>query len=202
MSQKQLTENLIAQGVLKTPEIIRAFLAVDRADFVWPQDLGAAYEDFPLSIGQRQTISQPYTVAFMLELLQPASGGRILDIGSGSGWTTALLAQIAGREGRVWGIEIVLELVRFGSDNLSKYHYPWASIGPAETAIGLEKEAPFDRILVSAAGDALPPGLIDQLKPGGRLVLPVRNSIWLIIKDKKSKITKKEFPGFIFVPLK
>jgi len=119
-NNKELIKHLIARNVLKTKAIIDAFQAVDRIDFVPLKYLDEAYGDYPLPIGYGQTISQPFTVAFMLELLQPQKGDKILDVGSGSGWTTALLAHIVQEEGSVRGIELIPELVAFGKKNLNK----------------------------------------------------------------------------------
>lgn len=197
-----LINNLIDSGVLKTPTIINAFHQVDRKDFVpvsfWPR----AYDDRPLAIGRGQTISQPTTVALMLELLSPQKGEKILDVGSGSGWTTALLATLVGSKGLVIGLEIIPALVKFGQDNLKKYNFPQAKIIQASSRLGHRSLAPFDRILVSAAAEELPLSLVEQLKIGGRLVLPILNSIWKIDKVGEREIKKTEFPGFIFVPLK
>lgn len=202
MNQKQLVDYLISTGVLRSKPIIEAFQAIDRADFVLPQYKSETYEDYPLPIGHGQTISQPTTVSFMLELLEPEKGGKVLDVGSGSGWTTALLADIVGREGEVWGVEIVPELVEFGNNNLQKYDFPWARIVKAGETIGLPEHVSFDRILVSASGEELPQELIKQLKVGGRLVIPIRNSIWQIDKTSDRSYKELEFPGFVFVPLK
>lgn len=195
-------EKLIADGMLKTERIIEAFRKIDRADFVLDEYKKEAYGDYPLPIGYGQTISQPSTVAFMLELLRPEEGNKILDVGSGSGWTTALMAQIVGSRGRVWGLELVPELVEFGRKNLGKYNFSWAEIRQAGKKLGLQEEVPFDKILVSASGDEMPQELIDQLKAGGRLVIPIQNSIWKVDKISKTEIDKTEFPGFAFVPLK
>lgn len=202
MTLKNLLENIKNEGVLKTPRIIQAFEKVDRADFVLDEHKRIVYADHPFPIGYGGTISQPTTVAFMLELLQPKKGDKILDVGSGSGWTTTLLAEIVGKSGQVFGVEIVPELVKFGQDNLKKYKLPQAQIIQAGKKLGLSKEAPFDKILVSAAGKELPQELIDQLKPGGTLVIPLKSSVWKITKTKKGKIKKEEFYGFSFVPLK
>ena len=202
MNKDELIEKLIADEMLKTERIIEAFRGVDRADFMQGEYKDEAYGDYPLPIGHEQTISQPSTVAFMLELLQPAAGDKVLDVGSGSGWTTALLAQIVGPEGRVFGLELVPDLVKFGSENLGKYNFPHARIQQADDVLGLPPEAPFDKILVSAAGQVLPQGLIDQLKVGGRLVIPIQNSVWKIDKLSETEIDKTEFSGFAFVPLK
>ena len=174
---KQLVTNLIRTGVLETKEITDAFLHVDRKNFVLSEYEDEAYGDYPLPIGYGQTISQPTTVAMMLEWLQPKKGEKILDVGSGSGWTTALLADIVGPAGKVFGVEIVPELVAFGQKNLDKSNCPKANILQAGEKLGLPQEAPFDRILVSAAGRVIPKELVDQLKIGGTMVIPVGSSI-------------------------
>ena len=199
---KGLIEDLIANGYLKTPEIIDAFYEIDRANFV-PEELEyEAYANAPLPIGYGQTISQPLTVAFMLELLQPKSGHKILDVGSGSGWQSSLLAYITGNEGRVIAIERILELSKFGKENSEKYNFRNLEFIVGDGSKGYKKEAPYDRIIVAAAAfDKIPEELKKQLKINGRLVIPVKNSIWLVIKTEENKFEKKEFPGFVFVPL-
>ncbi|OGZ57922.1 MAG: protein-L-isoaspartate O-methyltransferase [Candidatus Spechtbacteria bacterium RIFCSPHIGHO2_02_FULL_43_15b] len=197
-----LTQYLISIGALREKNIIAAFEKIDRKDFVLPEYEDQAYEDHPLPIGHGQTISQPYTVAFMLELLHPQNGERILDIGSGSGWTTALLSDIAGQSGKVWGVEIIPELVKFGQDNLIKYDFPQTKIAEAGKILGLPREAPFDRILVSAASETLPKELIKQLKIGGILVMPVKTAIYRIKKISLAGLETKTFDGFTFVPLR
>jgi len=197
----QLIEHLRKSGAIGSERIAEAFIAIDRANFVLPEYIPEAYQDYPLSIGYAATISQPTTVAFMLELLEPRNGQKILDVGAGSGWTTALLAHITGKNGRVYGIEIIPELAEFGGANLAKYALPQATIETAGPAYGLPEHALFDRILVSATADELPDTLIDQLAPNGRMVIPLKDSIWLITKNANGTISKKEYPGFIFVPL-
>lgn len=196
-----LADLLEKGGILKTQAIIEAFSRVDRKDFVPSELQEYAYGDYPLPIAKEQTISQPTTVAFMLELLQPKKGKRILDIGSGSGWTTALLAFLVGKEGRVFGVERVPELVTFGTENLKKYSFSQATIVQAEKTLGLAKEAPFDKILVSAAAQSFPEELLSQLKEGGMLVIPVQNAIWHVKKLPQDKTEIQKFEGFAFVPL-
>ena len=194
-----VTEYLIKKRILITSNIIKAFRKVDRADFV--KDKALAHLDIPLEIGEGQTISQPTTVAFMFELLSPKVGQTILDIGSGSSWTTALLAEIVGSFGSVTGLEIRSELVKFGRGNLAKYNYPHAKIIKAkEDTLGLPTRK-FDRILVSASAKEFPEELKMQLKLGGILVIPVHNSIYKIEKLTRSKFKTQKYPGFVFVPL-
>lgn len=197
----QLILNMHSNGTLQSPRVARAMKRIDRKDFGGIQNRRVAYEDRPLPIGYDQTISQPSTVAFMLELLNVWPGDKILDVGSGSGWTTALLAQLAGADGRVYGTELVPELVEFGEKNLEKYGFNNASIQPAEEEVGLLEKAPFDRILVSAAAEKIPSTLIEQLALGGRMVIPVNNTIQVITKDHDGDITQQGFGGFVFVPL-
>lgn len=194
---KHLEENT---KVLKSKELRDAFSHIDRADFVATDYKAEAYEDYPLPIEKKQAISQPTTVAFMLELLDPNKGEKILDVGSGSGWTTALLAHIVGEKGFVWGVELIPELVAYGRKNISKYHFKNMKILQAEGALGLHNKAPFDKILVSAASEEIPQELVEQLKEGGIMVVPVDDSICKVEK-KKGKVKVKHYPGFIFVPL-
>jgi protein-L-isoaspartate(D-aspartate) O-methyltransferase len=202
-----LVNQLISQGYLKSPLIIEAFRKIKRADFVPAEIKRTQGEDFvaeynaPLSIGYGQTISQPLTVAFMLELLQPKEGDRILDIGAGSGWQTAMLCQIVGPNGFVYAIEIIPELKSFGESNVRKYHFNNVEFICGDGSKGLPDKAPFDRIIAAAAAEKMPPAWKKQLKIGGRLVTPIGNSIWLVIKKGKDKFTEKEYPGFVFVPL-
>lgn len=198
---EELVRSLIEEGVLKTGNIISAFRSIDRRDFILPGDELYAYIDTPLQIGQGQTISQPYTVAFMMELLRPKMGEKILDVGSGSGWTTALLAHIVGEKGYVIGLELIPELVTFGSMNLAKYNFKQATIAQAEKKLGKSKDAPYDKILVSAGNQEVPQELLDQLKVGGILVIPILDAIWKIVKVNKTKSEIEKFEGFTFVPL-
>lgn len=220
-----LIDSLIKEGWLKTPRIIEAFKKIKRVDFL-PEDIRDLAElNEALSIGFGQTISQPLVVAFMLEQLEPKEGDKILDIGSGSGWTTALLAEIVGKEGKVIGIDIIPELVEFGEKNVAKYNFIGKGIVKfmcADGSKGYQKEAPFDEILVSASVQGeLPENWKEQLKIGGRIVTPIGSSIWRFIKkspsfasasaeatagkkameDKEADFEETEYPGFVFVPL-
>lgn len=199
-----LIENLIKEGWLKTPKIIEAFKKIKRKDFLPPHLQFLAELNEALPIGWGQTISQPLVVAFMLELLEPREGEKILDIGSGSGWTTALLASIVGKEGKVIGIEIIPELFEFGKKNIEKYNFIKKEIVQmvlGDGTKGFEKEAPFDKILVSAEAKKVYPSWKAQLKIGGKIVVPIGNSIWEFKKISEENLSSREYPGFVFVPL-
>jgi protein-L-isoaspartate(D-aspartate) O-methyltransferase len=200
MSNRQLVNSLRATVPLKMPELIEAFLSVDRIRFVPERYRDNAYHDGPFPIDHGQTISQPYTVAFMLELLNPHKEHSILDIGSGSGWTTALLAHVVGNNGRVRGIERVPELVTLGQDNLAAFNFPHASIEQSGELLGTPGEV-YDRILVSAAAAELPDTLCKQLKPRGILVIPVGMNILKVSKDSLGQVEVGHHGCFSFVPL-
>lgn len=199
-----LIDDLIKQGWLKTPRIVEAFREIKRVDFI-PEDIKNLAElNEALPIGYGQTISQPLVVAFMLEQLQPQPGDKILDVGSGSGWTTALLGKIVGKQGKVIALEVIPELKEFGQKNVIKYNLIKEEIVQficADGSKGYQKEAPFDKILVSAQAREIFPAWKDQLKIGGRIVTPIGSSIWLAVKKSEEEFEETEYPGFIFVPL-
>jgi len=200
ISNDDLIRHLINTDALRSSNIIDAFDNIDRVDFVSDPRAEDIYGDYPLPIGYGQTISQPTTVAMMMEMLKPYEGQKILDIGSGSAWTTAILAYIVGEKGSVTGLERISELVEFGSKNLEKYNFSNAKIIQADDELGLIDEK-FDRILVSAAANEFPYKLIKQLSIGGKLVIPVRNSIYEITKKEDGEFEEIEHYGFTFVPL-
>lgn len=215
---QELVDELIAIGVLETPAIIDAFRVIDRRDFVRGAEQADAYLDTALPIGSGQTISQPYTVAFMLELLQPRAGDNILDIGSGSGWQTALLAHIVSEGGTrpclpreaskrrcgVTAIEIIPELCEWGRQNVAKHGFIEHGIVEMHCRSGLEgypEWAPFDKIIAAAAGETVPEAWLAQTNVGGRVVAPVGSSILQLIKRSETAWERHEHPGFAFVPL-
>jgi protein-L-isoaspartate(D-aspartate) O-methyltransferase len=202
---EELIQKLINDGYLKTPQIIEAFRFVHRRDFL-PDKIKNDYAlNIPLSIGYGQTISQPLTVAFMLEILEPKEGDKILDVGSGSAWTTALLAHIVGPKGKVYAIERIPQLKAFGVENLKKYEFKNIEVFCSDGSRGLSEFAPFDKIQVAAAAQlGIPRALLEQLKIGGRLVIPVgqySQDMVLVTRTDNDKYNEKKFPGFQFVPL-
>jgi protein-L-isoaspartate(D-aspartate) O-methyltransferase len=203
-NMSRLINELIHDGYLKTDVIIDAFTEIHRIEFI-PEDLASQSEaNIPLPIGFGQTISQPLTVALMFELLDPKPGQVILDIGSGSGWTTALLSYIVRENGKVIGVERVQELCDFGKNNADKYGFVKKGIAEFycnDGSQGFAKHSPYDRILVSAMADELPKCLKEQLKVGGKMVIPVHNDIWYVEKRGEDDFYKEEYPGFAFVPL-
>jgi len=200
-SHQELIDSMIASGVLYSPSLIKAFHRCNRMYFVPDELQSETYGDYPLSIGMGQTISQPTTVAIMLELLRPQAGNKVLDIGSGSGWTTALLASAVEPNGFVVGIERVPSLVEYGRNSLKRVHIENASIEFADPHALGKPGNHYDRILVSASADELPRTLIEQLNPGGILVIPIVESVWRFTKREDGKISSYELPGFRFVPL-
>jgi protein-L-isoaspartate(D-aspartate) O-methyltransferase len=181
--------------------ILRAFAKFDRVNFMPAPVKSMAGADVAAPIGHSQTISQPTTVEMMLEWLDAQPGDKVLDVGSGSGWTAALLSHIVGPKGRVYAVERVPELVEFGRQNAERAGVKNAEFHQAGQIYGLPQYGPFDRILVSAAADKIPHELLDQLKPGGKLVIPVHNTIYEITKNPNGEIKYAEHPGFVFVPL-
>lgn len=197
-----LVDSLIKNKWLKTPIIIQAFKKVKRQNFM-PEDikqLSQLNQAMPIGLGQ--TISQPLTVAFMLEQLQPKAEDIVLDVGSGSGWTTALLSCIVGKKGKVIAIEIIPELKEFGEKNAVEFVKKGiAEFILGDGSLGYGKEAPYDKILVSASAKKVPLALKKQLKTGGRMVIPIKESIFTIIKKSEKEFEQTEHKGFVFVPL-
>jgi protein-L-isoaspartate(D-aspartate) O-methyltransferase len=202
-----LIDQLINDGYLKTPEIISAFRKIKRKDFVLPEFVEEAEKNYPLEIGFGQTISQPLTTALMIELVQPKKGEKVLDIGSGSGWTAALFAEIVGEEGKVYGIERILELKEFGENNIKKYNFIASGrvvLIWGDGSKGLPEYAPYDIIHVGAAALKIPDAFLKQLAIGGRLIIPEGKDVQdlvLIKKISENKYKEKRLPGFVFVPL-
>lgn len=183
--------------------VLRVMSAVPRHEFV-PFPYGtAAYDDSPLPIGYGQTISQPYIVAEMTRLLRLASGAKVLEIGTGSGYQAAVLAEMGHR---VWTVEIIRELAESAAERLSRLGYGGVRVLHADGYHGWPVEAPFDGIIVTCAAGEVPPPLIDQLATGGRMVIPVGAPFspqWLLVvlKGEDGAVTSEAVMGVRFVPL-
>lgn len=179
-----------------------AFTAAPRAWFLPAGAQDRADFDGPLHIGHEQTCSQPRTVRTMLELLDPQLGQHVLDVGSGSGWTTALLAELVGPTGRVRGVELEPDLVAWGAGHLTRGPWPWASIEEARPdAVGLPEHGPYDRIMVSADAPAIPADLLAALADEARMVLPVAGTMTLV--ERRGGVDEiTQHGGYRFVPLR
>ena len=206
----RLIDHLVDEGVAaRHSTVVSAMRRVDRSQFLAEESRARAAVDMPLAIPGGQTNSQPTTVAIMLRELAAQRGEHVLDVGFGSGWTTALLGVMVGDKGGVWGIETNPEAFAFGTINIAQFsqknniHHIHLMQGDGKQ--GWITAAPFNRILVSAAADTVPEALVNQLALGGRMVIPVRDgyseSLRVIEKDQKNRIHAKDIPGFRFVPL-
>lgn len=195
MQKEKLIKELRKQ---KIPEnILEVFRKVKRENFL-PEKLKTyAYKNYPLPIGQGQTISQPYTIAFMLILLELKDKQKILEVGSGSGYVLALISEIS-KKSELFGIERIKELAESSQKILNSKKNIKIIYGDGSK--GLKKESPFDRIITSAASEDIPQKLVKQLKIGGILVAPVKKSI-IRLKKFVNENKIQEFSGFEFVPL-
>lgn len=179
-----------------------AFAAVPRSEFLPPAERPRAAYDGPISLGHGSTNSQPRTVEDMLRLLDVRRGQRVLDVGAGSGWTTALLARLTGPDGLVIGVELEPEVAQFGADNLARAGMAWASLTTAEPdVLGDPDRAPYDRILVSADADALPSELVAQLTPDGRMVVPI-GGVMTLVERNGDQVQTSTHGRYMFVPLR
>ncbi len=199
--EHMVTFDIEDRGV-RDAAVLRAMRTVPRHEFVLPDYSSQAYDDHPLPIGYGQTISQPYIVAAMTELLLVKPGDRVLEVGTGSGYQAAVLAELTDE---VYSVEIIAELHARASEVLKRLGYAKVQLKYADGYYGWEEHAPYDAIIVTAAPDHIPQPLINQLKEGGRLVIPVGppgsyQSLWLVEKQG-GKTTSKEVMGVIFVPL-
>ncbi len=199
--RRQMVKLQIRRRGVRNPRILEAMELVPRHHFV-PKDYSdCAYEDNPISIGKGQTISQPYMVALMTECLGPKPGDRILEIGTGSGYQTAILAELAQE---VYSIERIPELAEKARERLAQLGYSNVFIRSGDGTIGFKEKAPYDGILVAAGSPRVPDPLVEQLEIGGCLVIPVgsssHQSIYTISRDEQG-LHKTEGAGCIFVPL-
>jgi len=198
--RKMVSDQLLARGIIDT-ETLKAMRKVERHLFVPDQNRSQAYNDSPLPIGHGQTISQPYIVAYMTQLLNVSQGDKVLEIGTGSGYQAAILGEIAKE---VFTIEIVEALGEQAKRRLKALGYDNVTVIVGDGYSGFQKEAPFDAIMVTAAAGDIPSPLIEQLKDGGKLVMPVGPpeavQMLVLIEKKKGKIVRKNLTPVRFVP--
>ncbi|RLG77176.1 MAG: protein-L-isoaspartate O-methyltransferase [Thermoprotei archaeon] len=206
--RRTLVRTLELEGIVRSPLVKEALLNVPREEFVPPHLREYAYQDSPLPIGYGQTISAPHMVAIMTEELRVQPGNRVLEVGTGSGYQAAVLAYIASRSprGHVVTIERIPQLAVFAKQNLEHaglYHYVTLLVG--DGSVGAPSYGPFDRIIVTAAAPKIPRALVEQLKPGGRMVIPV-GSRWsqvlaVVTKSEDGSIRTEYGTPCVFVPL-
>lgn len=192
----------IEQRGVRDPAVLSAMRNAPRHEFVPEERRRQAYVDNPLPIGYGQTISQPYIVAYMTELLRPEPGMRALEIGTGSGYQAAVLAEILDE---VYTVEIIPELARWGEANLRRAGYDAVQVRQADGYHGWEEYGPYDAIVVTAAADHIPPPLIEQLKDGGRMVIPVgspfRTQVLMLVTRHGEEVRTQSLLPVRFVPL-
>lgn len=199
--REALVRKLAAEGI-RDPRVLAAMRHVPRHLFVPESIQSMSYVDTPLPIGHGQTISQPYIVAIMSELLRISPRDRVLEIGSGSGYQAAILAELAGE---VWTIELEPELARTAADRLRAMAYANVVVRQGDGYLGWPEKAPFDRIILTAAPPEIPQTLIDQLKPGGRLVAPAGSrdqQLFVLDKAADGRITRRAVLDVRFVPMR
>lgn len=199
--RKRMVEQTIVARGIQNPDVIAAMQTVPRHRFVPDDYLDFAYNDHPLPIGYGQTISQPYIVAWMTELAELKPGERVLEIGTGSGYQAAVLAELGYLE--VYSIEIIPELAESAAERLKALGYE-VQVRQGDGYYGWQEAAPFDAIIVTAAPDHLPAPLVEQLKEGGRIIIPIGppgsyQTLWKFVK-KNGELTAYELGGVAFVP--
>jgi protein-L-isoaspartate(D-aspartate) O-methyltransferase len=201
-ARARMVERTIVSRGVRDEAVLEAMRAVPRHRFVPPDLRDRAYEDLPLEIGEEQTISQPYIVALMAELARVGPGTRVLDVGTGSGYQAAVLAE-TGAE--VWSIERIPALLERATATLAENGYSRVHLKLGDGKEGWPEHAPFDAILVAAATAHVPPALVDQLAEGGRLVLPVGGvdvqELLVLEKTEWGSIRRRTVGGVAFVPL-
>jgi len=199
--RNRMVETQIQRRGIEDEAVLRAMRTVPRHLFVPERYVQRAYEDRPLPIGYGQTISQPYIVAYMTELVRPRPGQRILEIGTGSGYQAAVLAEIVDS---VFTIEIVSELATAVTGRLDRLGYHTVTVKHADGYHGWAEHAPFDAIVVTAAAEHIPPPLIEQLKDGGRMIIPVGSPFFtqtlMLVEKRDGEVRTRSLVPVRFVP--
>jgi len=200
-SREKMVKTQIESRGIKDKSTLNAMRNVKRHLFVPEKLRDNAYDDRPLPIGYGQTISQPYIVAFMTEVIQPKKGHKVLEIGTGSGYQAAVLAEIVDE---VYTIEIITELYQTSKEKIREQKYDNVFVKNADGYFGWKEHAPFDAIVVTAAAEFIPPPLIEQLKDGGRMIIPVGSPFFtqtlMLVTKKDNEITTKSLMPVRFVP--
>ena len=197
---RMVETQIVARGV-RDPRVLSAMRKVPRHLFVEPSAQAQAYEDHPVPIGNNQTISQPYIVALMTELLELPPRARVLEIGTGSGYQSAVLGEMAAE---VYSIEILPELARAAGRKLKDLGYANVEVREGDGYRGWPEHAPFDGIIVTAASEKIPQPLLDQLGAGGRMVIPVGGffqELKVFTKDKDGHVSERDIIPVRFVPM-
>ena len=203
MVKRQISEPPDYRTPVRDKRVLEAMGTVPRHLFVREKDVSSAYNDHPLPIGYGQTISQPYIVAYMTEMLEVEPQHKVLEVGTGSGYQAAVLAYLVKD---VYTVEIVRALAKEATDKLWRLTYRNAQVKTADGYFGWEEHAPFDRIIVTAAATLVPPPLLQQLKPGGKMCIPVGGQytvqyLTLVEKSPEGTITMRKVLPVRFVPL-
>ena len=201
---RRTVEALVAEGIIRSDAVREAFLKWPRYLFVEERYRKYAHVDEPLPIPVGQTISAPHMVAIMLELAELERGMHVLEIGTGSGWNAALIAELVKTD--VYTVERIPELVEFARKNLKRAGLENVHVFLGDGSKGFPPRAPYDRIIVTAGAPRIPEPLIEQLKPGGRLIIPVGSyhlwqDLYIVDKTLDGKIKKHRWGGVAFVPL-
>jgi protein-L-isoaspartate(D-aspartate) O-methyltransferase len=201
MNKKQLLDELRIEGI--NLGILKAIEEIDRINFVPPEFREEAYGNYPLSIGYGQTISQPYTVGFMLQELELKKGEKVLEIGTGSGWNAGLISYLVGEKGKVYTTEIIKELAQEAEKKLKNCKN--VKVICCDGSKGLKEYFPYDKIILTASPEKINPELKSQLKNNGILIAPVGLQIFgqkmTKIKRKGNRFIEKELGDFVFVPM-
>ena len=203
--KEKLVEYWLNNNIIKDKKLIEAFLAIPREKFIREENLDEVYGDYPLPIGYGQTISQPSTVMIMIQALELKKGDKVLEIGTGSGWNAALIAHVIGNEGKVYTTEIIGELALFAKENLKKLNINNVEVLAIDGSVGYKKQAPYNKIIVTAACPDIPKPLLKQLKMNGILIAPVESFLcqkMVKITKLKHDFKKENLGAFSFVPLK
>ncbi|MFH1332087.1 MAG: protein-L-isoaspartate(D-aspartate) O-methyltransferase [archaeon] len=200
----RMVRELQLEGI-RDKNVLEAMRKIPRHEFVPEGMINEAYLNIPLPVGYEQTISQPYTISFMLEALELKKGQKVLEIGTASGYNASLISEIIGKKGKVYTLEIIPALAKFAEENIKKQGIKNVKVIERDGSLGYKNAAPYDRIIITAGAPEIPPPLTKQLKNGGMIIAPIgplysQN----MIKATKTRegMKRKDLGAFVFVPLK